>query len=330
MFSLLAMSADPADLAVVVGASGGVGNALVRALCAEGRPVRAVSRTATPGQARHDVRHVAANVSTADGASAACAGATTVFLAAQPPYSAWPQRFPAMVEHVIAGAAAARAKLVMVDNLYVYGPHSGPLREDTARAATGPKGSTRIAMENQLLAAHRSGRVRVSIGRLSDYYGPRGLNSALSALVLQPAVRSKPMRWPGSADVARTLHYLGDAARGLLVLGDHDRADGEVWHLPAAPPLTGREFMELVNTALPQRVKAKSLSAMSMRIGGLFSKDAKESVEVMYQWTDPFVSDTTKFVETFGSIDTTPHATGVAETVRWMLDEWLPNLSTPG
>jgi hypothetical protein len=44
----------------------------------------------------------------------------------------------------------------------------------------------------------------------------------------------------------------------------------------------------------------------------------------MYQWTNPFVTDARKFTSSFGEIPVTPHATGVAETVRWMHDFWLP------
>jgi nucleoside-diphosphate-sugar epimerase len=261
-----------ADLQVVLGSSGGLGRALVDLLAAQGRKVRAVSRTAAPDRPPVNVEWLRADVSTSEGALAACARASTVYFAAQPPYGEWSTLFPAMTERVIAGASAAGAKLVMVDNLYMYGPQARALNEDTPREANGSKGVTRMAMENQLFNAHRDGRVRVVIGRLSDYFGPRGLNSTLSALVLEPALKGKAMRWPGDAGQPRTLHFLADAALGLAMLGDRDRADGEVWHLPSAPPILGSEFMALVNDALDQKVKAKTLGTISMRIGGLFSK----------------------------------------------------------
>ena len=47
------------------------------------------------------------------------------------------------------------------------------------------------------------------------------------------------MRWPGSLDQPHTLHFLPDAARGLATLVLDERADGGVWHLPAALPATG-------------------------------------------------------------------------------------------
>ena len=301
------------DCHVVLGASGGLGRALVTELARESRRTRAVSRHAL--EAVGGVEGMAADVSTLDGARRACAGASVVYQAAQPPYHRWPEEFPALQANIIQAASEAGAKLVMVDNLYMYGPTTGPLVETLPRAATGRKGVVRAQMERQLLDAHASGALRVTIGRLSDYYGPSGPNSTLTALVLEPAAKGKAMRWPGSIAAPRTLHYLADAARGLVVLGDRDAADGEVWHLPAAPPTTGAAFMALVNQCLPSPVKAGSLSAFAMRIGGLFSKEAKETVECMYQWTAPFVVDDSKFTAAFGPLAVTPHAEAIAATI---------------
>lgn len=301
------------DSHVVLGASGGIGRALVAELAREGRRIRAVSRHVLEGLG--DAECVAADVSTPDGARRAVAGASVVYQAAQPPYHRWPEEFPALNAHIIQATSEAGAKLVMVDNLYMYGPTTGQLVETLPRAATGRKGVVRAELERQLLDAHSSGSLRVTIGRLSDYYGPNGPNSTLTALVLEPAAKGKAMRWPGSTTAPRTLHFLADAARGLIVLGDHDAADGEVWHLPAAPVTTGAAFMALVNQCLPSPVKAGSIGTLAVRIGGLFSKEAKETVECMYQWTAPFVIDSSKFTAAFGPLAVTPHAEAIAATI---------------
>jgi hypothetical protein len=38
----------------------------------------------------------------------------------------------------------------------------------------------------------------------------------------------------------------GAMARALVMLAERDEADGRVWHLPAADPLTGRELLTLI------------------------------------------------------------------------------------
>lgn len=309
------------DRYVVLGASGGVGRALVAQLTREGRPTRAVARQAPDGLGASECMSV--DLSTSEGAHRACAGAAVVFHAVQPPYHRWPEEFPELNARLIEAASTAGAKLVMVDNLYMYGPTAGPLVEDLPRAATGRKGLVRAEMERQLLDAHACGDLRVTIGRLSDYYGPHGPNSTLTKLVLDPAARGRAMRWPGSTTAPRTLHFLDDAALGLITLADHDTADGEVWHLPAAPPTTGAEFMALVNSCLDAPVKAGSIGPLAMRVGGLFSKEAKESVECMYQWTSPFVVDSSKFDAAFGPLSVTPHAAAVATTIEWLRNQGL-------
>lgn len=306
-------------LAVVLGASGGLGRALLGQLAAQGHPVRAVSRTRPVWFSRSPgVEWMQADVSQAADAVRACAGAEVVFHAAQPPYGEWPELFPAMTENIIDAAASANAKLVMVDNLYMYGTTTGPLHEQLPRQATGPKGVTRTKMEKQLTDAHRSGKLRVTIGRLSDYYGPNGPNTTVAALVLDKAIAGKAMQWPGVLHAPHTLHFLPDAAQALILLANSDGADGKIWHLPASPAIDGGAFMDLVNVNLATKVKCKTMSTTMMRIGGLFSKEAKETVECMYQWTAPFVVDATAFTSAFGPFRTTPHDEAVRQTIASM------------
>ena len=192
-----------------------------------------------PGRGRHRPRRGRAAGRRRDhpeGAKAAAAGAAVVYHCAQPPYTDWPAAFPPLTEAVAEGAAAAGAKLVLADNLYLYGPHAGPLTEDLPAAATGPKGRVRAQMAERLLALHREGRLRVALGRASNYYGPGGLNSVTGERLFRAAVAGRTVRWVGRLDQPHTLSYLEDVAAGLATLGADDRADGQAWHLPAAEP----------------------------------------------------------------------------------------------
>ena len=306
----------PTDLHVVVGASGGTGGALVRELVRRGRRVRAVNRRGDadvpPG-----VERLAADVATAEGAKAAAAGAAVVYHCAQPPYTDWPAAFPPLTEAIAEGAAAAGAKLVLADNLYLYGPHDGPLTEGLPAAATGPKGRVRAEMAERLLAADRAGRLRVAIGRASNYYGPGGLNSVTGDRLFKAAVAGRTVRWVGRLDQPHTLSYLEDVAAGLATLGEHDRADGQAWHLPASDPLTGRQFLELVVAAGGGRSRIATSSAAMVRLAGLFVPFIREVGEVLYEFQAPYVVDWSKFGRAFGPFAPTPHAEAVARTVAW-------------
>jgi NAD(P)-dependent dehydrogenase (short-subunit alcohol dehydrogenase family) len=170
---------------VVLGATGGAGRALVAELARQNRRVRAVSRRASEPWPT-GVEAVTADILRADEVRKACRDAAVVYHAANVPYAQWQQVLPAMTESVIAGASAADAVLVVADNLYMYGPSSGPMTEDSPRRASGPKGQLRARLEEMFLAAHRSGRVGVAIGRGSDFYGPHA-TSAANMLVIEPA-----------------------------------------------------------------------------------------------------------------------------------------------
>jgi len=119
-----------------------------------------------------------------------------------------------MDDAVTEGTAAAGAKLVFADNLYMYGPDSlaggARLTEDTPQRATDHKGRTRILMAQRLLTAHAGGRVRVALGRSSDYYGPRGTATLAGDTVMPAVVAGKTARWPGPLDVPHTFSYLPD------------------------------------------------------------------------------------------------------------------------
>ena len=305
-----------ADLHVVVGASGGTGGALVRELARRGLPVRAVNR-AGDASVPAGVERLAADVTTPEGAKAATAGAAVVYHCAQPPYTDWPAAFPPLTEAVAEGAAAAGAKLVLADNLYLYGPHAGPLTEDVPVAATGPQGRVRAEMAARLLAMHRQGRLRVALGRASNYYGPGGRNSVTGERLFRAAVAGRTVRWVGRLDQPHTLSYLEDVAAGLATLGEQDRADGQVWHLPAADPLTGRQFLELVVAASGGRSRIATSSAAMVRVAGVFVPFIREAGEVLYEFQAPYLVDWSKFGQVFGPFTPTPHAEAVARTVDW-------------
>jgi nucleoside-diphosphate-sugar epimerase len=313
------MNPNEADVAsglhVVLGASGGVGSAVVRELLARGRRVRGVTRSGK-ADVPDGVELVAGDVSRLEDARRLCAGAAVVYFCANPPYHRWAEDFPPLLAGALAGAESAGARLVMADNLYVYAPTSEPLTEDLPWAPVTKKGVVRKAMDETLLAAHASGRVRVVIGRASDYYGPRGLNSSHGERFFGRLLAKKPVEWLVSLDAPHALSYLGDFARGLAVLGERDEALGQAWHIPAAEALTGRQFITLAAEVAGVPPKMTALSPLMLRVIGLFAPPVREMVEMRYEFERPYLLDGTKFTRAFGFAPT-PHRQALAETIAW-------------
>jgi nucleoside-diphosphate-sugar epimerase len=310
------MTQPDESLHVVFGATGAIGSAVVGELVRAGRSVRAVSRS---GRAPKGAQSEAADAADPPQAAAAAAGASVVYHCANPPYTKWPELFPTLTRSILGAAESGGAKLVFADNLYAYGPVDGPLREDLPALAHGRKGRVRVAMAGELLGAHRDGRVRVAIGRASDYYGPHGTGSVAGETVFGRILAGKKPQWTGRLDQPHTFHFLPDIARGLLILADRREAEGQVWHLPAAGPLTAQQFFDMVAQAAgrPVPVHASVAGPALLAVAGMVSPLLREMRETVYQFRAPFVIDSSKFDAAFGRLEPTPHRDAVAQTIAW-------------
>ncbi|HEV8192482.1 MAG TPA: NAD-dependent epimerase/dehydratase family protein [Ktedonobacterales bacterium] len=303
------------QLHVVLGASGGVGSAVVRELANQGKRVRAVNRGGRM-DAPDGVEVRAGDMRNLDSVRAVCDGAAMVYLCGNAPYDKWAEQFPAIMAGGIAGASAAGAKLVFSDNLYLYPPTTQAITEDLPWAPVTRKGKVRKQLDETLMAAHASGTVRATIGRASDYYGPFGVNSATGGRFFTQLLGGKPVQWLANLDRPHTLSYLADFARGLIVLGERDEALGQAWHIPAAEPLTARQFIQLAAEVADVPARPAAVSPLMLRVAGAFSPVIRETMEMCYEFAEPFIMDASKFTRAFGGTPTT-HREALGETIVW-------------
>ena len=304
------------ELHVVFGA-GPLGRAVAEALVLKGREVVVVNRSGEMEQAPAGVKLVAADLYDASAVRAITQGAVAAYQCAQPPYHEWPQKFPPLQGAIIEGLTGVGTKLVIGDNLYMYGEVAGRIHEGLAHAATTRKGRTRAQMAEDALAAHRVGRVPVAIGRGSDFFGPWVLDSLFGDRVFAPALTGKAANFAGNLNAPHTATYIKDFGRALAVLGEQDDGLGQVWHVPNdCPELTQRQFGEMLFREISRPAKLASTGRVMMAIGGLFVPAARESLEMMYEFEKPFVVDSSRFERTFG-MQATPIEQAIAETVAW-------------
>lgn len=305
---------DPGTLGVVLG-TGPLGLAVARQLSSRGQRCRVVSRVAdAPLPA--GAEHVAANVAEPAQAKRACAGADVVYHCANPPYHLWPKLHPPLMASIIEGAAAARAKLVFGDNLYAYGPVDGALTEDLPYRATGPNGRTRVEIATMLMSAHAEGRVRASIGRGSDFFGPYARQSLVGDTVFARALAGKAAQLLGDPDVPHSVTYIDDFARALVTLGERDEALGEVWHVPNAPAVTPRRFVERVFAAIGRPPRIQLPPRPILRLLGSFDPRLRAVLEQLYQSDRPWIVDSGKFERAFGW-SATQLDRSIPATVEW-------------
>ncbi|WP_033436811.1 NAD(P)H-binding protein [Saccharothrix sp. NRRL B-16314] len=295
---------------VVLGAGRGIGREITRQLVAAGREVRAVTRSGGVPEGAQDVR---ADLMDRASTLKAVEGASVVHLSANVPYTSWADMLPTMFDNTVAAAEAAGAKIVFADNLYSYGPVTGPLTEDTPERPAGPKEKLR----SELGARLRQASVPVATGRSSDYYGPGGTSSLPGELMIKPMTRGRNALWFWPLDLPHTFAYLADTARAQIVLGDDARADGKVWHTPAAGTVTVREFIALTGRVLGNARKPLRLPSSTVTVSAMFDKRLRGSGEMDHQRTRAWVVDHSAFESTFGRFPVTPHEEAIAETAQW-------------
>ena len=307
---------DNEELYVIFG-TGAVGMSVMDELIRRSRRrVRMVNRS---GRARvpDGVEVVGGDATDEAFAREASEGASVVYFALNPPYDKWPELFPPLQAGVLEGAARAGAKLIVMENLYMYGPTGGrPITEDLPHAPNTRKGSVRAIMSEELMEAHTSGRVRVAIGRASDSFGPRVLVSAAGEQVFGRAVDGKSAQLAGDPDQPHTYTYAPDVGRGLVILGEREEALGQAWHLPSPETLTTREFVEMIFEEVGKPARVQAAPKILLRAIGLFNPGIRETIEMLYEFEEPFVVDHSKFERAFGE-RATPLKEAIGETVRW-------------
>ena len=300
----------------VVFGTGQVGLALTDRLAGLGITVRAVSRH-RPASLADGVNWRAADATDPEAAADVSKGAAVIYQCLNAPYTRWPELFPPLQRGVVAAAEHTGALLVTLENVYAYGPTGGkPLTEDLPLAATTSKGMTRAAMTAELLAAEAAGRVRVAIGRASDFFGAGATESTLGQRVFGNAVAGKRADFIGHPDLPHTYSYVPDVAAGLATLGTDERAAGQVWHLPGPETVTTRALLDLVAGQVGHPVGIRNVPPLVLRAMGLISPLMRGLAEMAYEFDEPFILDTTKFESAFGTA-TTPLATAITDTVAW-------------
>ena len=299
---------------VVVGA-GPLGLAVTRALQRRGNTVRVVTRSGR-APVPEGVEVVAADATDPAASSWACQGAAVVYHCAATPYATWPKTLPPIMEGIIQGVAAAGARLVYGDNLYCYGPVAGPLTEDLPDRPTGPNGRVRAQLARTLLAAHRAGTVRATIGRASDFFGPHVRVSAMGERVFPAVLSGRPAQVLPDPDTPHTYTFVDDFAASLVILGEREAALGEVWHVPSAETLTTRRFVELVFEQAGQSPRLRVAPKLAFTALGLVNPTMRAVNERLYQTEHPWMVDHSKFEQAFGAAST-PHPEAIRQTLAW-------------
>jgi nucleoside-diphosphate-sugar epimerase len=293
----------------VVFGTGATGLATMDALLRRGERVRMVNRSGS-APVPDGVEVAGGDAADPEFTTAVARGAKVVYQTLNPPYEKWSEQFPALQAGVLAAARATGARMVTLENVYMYGrPHGRPLTEDREHAAHTRKGRLRGAMSRDLMASG----VEVAVGRASDYFGPRGgAQSNLGDRLFPPLLAGRAASVLGDPDQPHTYTYVPDIGEGLAVLGEHPAAPGRIWHLPNDPYT--RSTRELAALAGLGRTRLRQVPPMVLRLAGLRNPAVREILEMAYLFEAPFVVDSSRIATELG-VKATPAEQAIAETV---------------
>jgi len=167
-----------------------------------------------------------------------------------------------------------------------------------------------------LLDAHKAGKVKVAIGRASDFYGPRVIDSSVGEILFGAALEGKTVNQMGNLSMPHSYTYIKDFGAALVTLSEYDEALGQVWHVPNAQAVSTQQFIDLVQAEVGKPIKVRTAGRTMMSLLGLVSSEMREFKEMLYEFEEPFVVDDSKLRTAFG-VSATPLKTGIEETVAW-------------
>ncbi|GGJ79522.1 nucleoside-diphosphate-sugar epimerase [Anoxybacillus voinovskiensis] len=307
--------------AIVLGASGGMGYALVQELAARKMHVKAFARSQGKLQqlfgTMADVEMYTGDVFRQDELIEACKDVDLIFHAVNIPYPEWPKGHPAIMENVLKAAEKNGAKVVFVDNIYAYGRSPGKkVTEDTPKNPHTKKGKIRLHLNNMLKEAHQRG-VPTLICHFPDFYGPNAENT-LMHFTLNSILSGRKAQYVGRMDVKREFIYTPDGAKAMVELSLRESAYGDSWNIPAHDVISGHEIIEIARRTTGYSKRVSTVGKGMIAFLGLFHQGMKEMVEMMYLNEEPVVLSGEKYEREIGPLPRTPYEEGIQRTIEHM------------
>jgi nucleoside-diphosphate-sugar epimerase len=311
-------------IALVLGATGGIGAEIARALHASGWQVRALHRNpaALEAAGRLDSRFawLRGDAMSREDVLAAANGVALIVHAVNPPgYRNWQTLVLPMIDNTIAAARKSGARIVLPGTVYNYGPDAFPvLTERSAQRPGTRKGALRVELERRLEAAAAEG-VRSLIVRAGDFFGPSGHgNSWLSGAMIKPGSAVRSVIYPGRRGVGHQWAYMPDVAQTILRLLDRDARlpAFATYHMRGHWDEDGTMMVAALGRASGRdTIKVRAFPWPLVWLLQPFSTLFREMQEMRYLWREPIRMDNARLV---AALDAEPH-TPWDEAVRTTL-----------
>jgi nucleoside-diphosphate-sugar epimerase len=302
-------------LHIVVGGSGPSGRAIIKELKSRNLQVKSLGRTKT----KEEVESIQADIFNLEEYKKAVEGASYIYLAIGLPYNTkyWEKNWPLVMENTIEAVKSTNAKLIFLDNIYMYSePLPNFFDETTSEFPKSKKGLVRKKTANTLLEAIKSKKVQALIGRSATFYGPNCKNSFLYSSFLEKMLEGKQPQSLFKTDQVHTYANITDNAKALVELALNDTCYGEVWHLPVGEPISLNEILTIINSILNKNFKISVMPKFLFTILSFIIPILGELKEMMYQMESPYIMSWQKFKNKFPNFKVTNYEQGLKEMIN--------------
>ena len=314
---------DNGNVALVLGATGGIGGEVARQLRDSGWTVRALGRgLERPEEKRDGITWLRGDAMNRDEVMHAARGCSVIVHAVNPPgYRNWGELVLPMVDNTVAAAIAERATIVLPGTVYNYGPDAFPLlSEDSPQHPTTRKGAIRVELERRLKAATQRG-ARVIIVRAGDFFGPQVGNSWFSQGLVKPGQPVTAVTLPGKRRVGHQWSYLPDVARTMVELvARRDALEPFApFHMAGHWDADGTQMAEAICRVVERRGAARpavrAFAWWLVRLASPFVVTLRELLDMRYLWREPVSMSNARLVATLGREPHTPLDSAVEATL---------------
>ena len=302
----------------ILGSGGAIGIELAKALKKYTDEIRLVSRN--PKKVNETDQLFAADLLNPTELEDAIKGSEIVYVTVGFPYNykIWKRKWPKFIKNLLEICETKGYKMVFFDNVYMYDMDNlNPMTENSLVNPPSKKGKIRAQISQMIMDKINKGNLKALIARSADFYGPSIENtSILTETVLKPLNDGKTANWLANDTFSHSFTFTPDAGRATALLGNTEKAYGQIWHLPTASnPLTGKEWIEAIAKEMGTKSNHRVVSKFMVRLIGLFVPVMKESVEMLYQYDREYVFDSSKFEKEF-NYQPTSYNDGIKEIVE--------------